>query len=56
MKVVELPSGTYPEGTNLNPTLKKSKNGIYTLTMYEGTVVNLGIKNPTRNYTSYVSK
>lgn len=44
MKVVELPSGTYPEGTNLKPTLKKSKNGNYTLTMYEGTVVNLGIK------------
>ena len=44
MKVVELPSGTYPEGTNLKPTLKKSKNGNYTLTMYDGSVVNLGIK------------
>lgn len=44
MKVVELPSGTYAEGTNLKPTLKKSKNGNYTLTMYDGSVVNLGIK------------
>lgn len=42
--VASLPRGTYPKGTNLNPTLKIDKNGVYTLTMYEGSKVNLGVK------------
>ena len=50
MKIIDSPDRRYPKEMGLEPTLKKDKNGIYTLTMYEGSEIELGIKS-TKNLT-----
>jgi hypothetical protein len=44
VKVKALPDGYYGKNISITPTLIKDKQGIYTLTIYEGTIVELGVK------------
>lgn len=58
-KLTDIPVGEFAEDVDFTPKVtKNSKTGVYTVTMYEGTEVTVGVKKSNNNYTviDYKSK